>query len=89
MRIRTEGNEPRQRLIDNAAELWDCNKTDALLTSARFAMAMLGHPAIDTRPGALSDALSHPDMTESLSDELTTSYARLDYRIESELVIDK
>lgn len=88
MRIRTEGNEPRQRLIENASELWGCNKTEGLLTSARFAMAMLGNPSLETRPGALNEALGHTDMTPELADVLSTRYATLEHTTETNLVID-
>ena len=41
MRIRTDGKHAHQtETIEQAAELWDCNKTTALLRSAEFACRM-------------------------------------------------
>jgi hypothetical protein len=89
MRIRTDGKfSSRQSVIDDAAQLWGCNKSKALLRSAKFALAMLGHPGLASRPGALHDALDHPQMTPELASVLSTKYARLSYRVESELEVN-
>lgn len=38
MRIRTDGKHARgEDTIDQAAEVWSCNKTTALMKSAEFA----------------------------------------------------
>lgn len=89
MRIRTDGKfSSRQSVIDDAAQLWGCNKSEALLRSAKFAIAMLGHPDLPSRRGSLQEALAHPDMTPELAAVLSTRYAALSYRVESELEIN-
>jgi len=44
MRIRTDGKHAhRAKTIEQAAALWDCNKTTALLKSVEFACRMDGN----------------------------------------------
>lgn len=90
MRIRTEGNDSRKRTIRNVSNLWDRNKTDSLLLSAKFAIDMLGHPDFrQSEQGNLEKALNHPDMTAELAEVLTGRYVTLSYETQTELQIDE
>lgn len=78
MRIRTDGKHSgRKSVVEDAANLWGCNQTEALMLSAKFALAMLG-PPVPGRQGALEEASEHPDMTRELAEVLSTKYAALD-----------
>lgn len=80
MRIRTDGKYAhRKDEIDAAAELWDCNRTQAVLRSCEFSRHMMSN---------LEEALNYPDMTEELAEVLSTPYVRLHYRIETDLDIE-
>lgn len=83
MRIRTDGRFAyREDVLDDNADLWDCNKTDAVLESCEFTREMLG------RRGALREALDHPDMTPELAEILSTKAVELEVRRETEFHID-
>ena len=81
MRIRTDGDRAhRVEMIEMAADLWDCNKTDAVLRSCEYAVRM------DRR---LRAALEHPDMTPELAEVLSTPDVPLRYEIETGVESDQ
>lgn len=89
MRIRTDEKfSHRQRVVEDVAEMWGCNKSEALMRSARFAMMMLDDDGLRYGPGALHRALEHPDMTEDLADVLSCDLAQLRYVVDADLTLD-
>lgn len=77
MRIRTDGKyADRKDEIEAAAQLWDCNKTKAILRSCEFSRHMMDN---------LEAVLDHPDMTEDLAAVLSTPYVELSYRVETDM----
>jgi hypothetical protein len=80
MRIRTDGEKAhRTETIDMAADLWDCNKTEAVLRSCEYAVRM---------EQRLQAALEHPDMTPELAEVLSTPHVPLRYEIETGVEFD-
>lgn len=80
MRIRTDGEySHRERTIQDAADRWDVNKTQAVLNSCTFSVRMLSN---------LERALTHPDMTDELAEVLETPNVRLRRELETEVDVD-
>ena len=89
MRIRTDEKfSHRRRVIEDVAEMWGCNKSEALMRSARFAMMMLDEDDLRYGPGALHRALEHPDMTAELADVLSCDLAQLRYVVDADLSLN-
>lgn len=83
MRIRTDGRFAfRDDVLEKNADLWDCNKTDAVIRSCEFADRMLG------RRGRLKRALDHPDMTAELAEILSTPSVDLRYEVETDVELE-
>ena len=90
MRIRTDGQHAyREDTIEDVADLWGCNKTDAVLLSCKFALQMLDDGSMISERGTLYDALDHPDMTPALADTLSTQLVNCEYRTEFDVEIEK
>lgn len=90
MRIRTDGQHAyREDIIDDVADLWGCNKTDAVLLSCKFALQMLDDDSLVTGRGTLFDALDHPDMTPALADALSTELVNCEYRTAFDIEIEQ
>lgn len=80
MRIRTDGEyEHRRETIEAAAEVWGCNKTEAILRSCMLATRMVDN---------LERAAQHPDMTDELADVLSTPNVEIQRELVTDVEID-
>ena len=82
MRINTDGNYAwREDLYDDVADLLDeKTRVGGLDAAAELVLELLGKPG-SSAPGALQEALDHPDMTPELAEVLTTDHVRLEFEI--------
>lgn len=80
MRIRTDGDyEHRKYTIEDAARVWDCNKTQAVMRSCEFSEEMIRN---------LEKALQHPDMTDELAEVLSTRHVELERELQTSVDVD-
>ena len=82
MRIRTNGDyEWRTDLYDETADTFGVGTRSAGIDAAcEFTQRMFGN---------LEEAADHPDMTEELADVLSTSYVKVEYRVETGIEVEK
>ncbi|WP_121822826.1 DUF7692 domain-containing protein [Halostella salina] len=80
MRIRTDGDYSHRKLtIEDAADIWDCNKTEAVMRSCEFSEAMIRN---------LQAALQHEDMTDELAEVLSTPHVELTREVKTSVDVD-
>lgn len=75
MRIRTDGDKAyRKDAIENAAKVWDCNKTEAVVRSCDLVGRVL--PAIED---ALAEADIPPSEAQAICEKISTRHVALNY----------
>lgn len=76
IRIRTDGNKAyREDVIEEAADFWGCNKTDAIVLSCDVARRVI--PKLRE---ALQDDRLPPEVVRDLAEDLTGQFVEIDYQ---------
>lgn len=92
LRINLEAGNARKSTVAAACDVFDCNKTQAVLSACRFAAKMAGNNSVRPRDGNLADLMevaeSEGSVTAEQAAELLTTdeipvSASLDWGIEA------